>query len=149
MLGRTGLAVGSDGVLTGARVQVLKDAKTQVNRAARRKGRPEPHTDLDRPNAGVKIVASGDHLQQVAAAGGIGRVLPDGTAEQYAPPPSSSDVVWGTSVFRDRRMDVLTLIIQGNHRLVGKMRIALATGCVFSAYCHARVSRVVCRLESL
>lgn len=112
-----------------------KAAKQSVNWAASRLLRPEPYDDLEQPLAGMKLVASGDHLQQIVAPGGIGRIVDDpnsgdhGTAVPYMSADAPADNVWQLQSLQREDANVLVLFVHDNHRLLGRMHEMHRTGC--------------------
>lgn len=71
-------------------VAKLKAAKDMVNAAVSPPEGPLEYPDVDSPVHGVKMLASGDYLQQIFASGGVGKVDEAGTCHLYVPPADDS-----------------------------------------------------------
>lgn len=119
-----------DRLLT-AHLCAVKHAKVQANESVAAYG-GVPHANVEGPFGGMKVLMSGDHLQSLTSRGGVGRVLADGVALAWQPPPHSCDDLWRTAPFKHPEARVLVMVVHGNHRLKGMMHKLHATGCVFS-----------------
>lgn len=120
-----------------------RDAKSVLNTAAASLQRPQLHGDVGGPLSGLQLVATGDHLQQLSASGGVGNVdRHAGSVTAFLPPSAASDDVWEFTSLQDA--DVLWLIGHGNFRFVGRMRTVHATGCAFAQICPADDAITAC-----
>jgi len=118
-------------------------AKSVLNTAAASLQRPQLHGDVGGPLSGLQLVATGDHLQQLSASGGVGNVdRHAGSVTAFLPSSAASDDVWEFTSLQDA--DVLWLIGHGNFRFVGRMRTVHATGCAIAQICPADDAITAC-----
>jgi len=113
----------------------MKDAKMVVNDAAQVCGQPSEYPDIDAPVHGVKLVATGDYLQQIVGSAGVGQITEHGRCHPYFPPRAASTKPWRLSALQHDDANVLVVIGHGNKRLLSKMYLMLATGCDSMSEC--------------
>lgn len=101
-------------------------ARRSVNLAHERLQQQPPYT-IEGPLGGLKLIASGDHLQQIVVTGSVGRVQATGVPVPFVPPQGTGRRIWELSELADAK--VLVLVVHGNHRLLGRMHELHRTGC--------------------
>jgi len=112
-------------------VNAVKTAQEEVNRSVNIVGLPQEFTAVSAPIHGMKLVATGDYLQQIVPGGGVGMVKDDGTYAAYVPHVGANNTAWKIEALQHPNATVLIVIAHGNHRLLSKMFVMLNTGCDF------------------
>lgn len=113
-------------------MQAYRPAKVQCKTAAREAGGGLAFDDVDEPFHGLKVVATGDHLQRIQARAGVGCVRQTGDPMGYHQKAEDTHALWSAPPFRHPAAKILFLAVHGNHRLQGLLRELHATGCVDS-----------------
>lgn len=104
-------------------------ARKSVNLARTRLQQDAPYeitTGLD----GLKLMVSGDHLQQIVSTGSVGRVIASGEEAGVAvpaQPAKQGKCIWDLPILQGAK--VLVIVAHGNHRLLGMMHKLHCTGC--------------------
>lgn len=115
-----------------------RDAKVTVNAEVQDADEEPRYHDLGRPLYGLKLIASGDPLQQIACPPGVARIKPGeqrnnfadrGEAVASVPAANEGKRVWDLPSLQHADAKVLVLVFHGNHRLLGVMLEANSTGC--------------------
>lgn len=110
-------------------MEVIEDAQISMNEASQDVGVDTPCLNVYQPFHGVKVVFSGNHLQQITPPGGVDLVKPDGTVVPFISHATSNTAMWGFSVVNHAQARVLVAVVHGNHRLLGLMQELHRTGC--------------------